>query len=648
MVKRNLAGRIPKCYCYVCDCEAASCTEWGTGLNIQDHANAHSTAFWQQLKAHQAPRHALTRATALRRAAIGPAPARRAAASFLVLMPAPAADLSLVPLGSLALKCVALSGTTIAEVRERLVPSGYYHPPGGYRNPAIFGDSICLENIIVNAADREAGQEQPFLRLCPLPMEEAGLLSNVRVREVIVHPGGGQTSAMKYGVPVTKDASLSALLAEAAKIADLQQDEQLLAAFSERHSFTWQDPATVLTNDSYRDGVVHAFRVPKPEALNATGEEPCYAVCFQRRPRTEADEHFNIARGGHKQFGMPFVIPLQPGWSAGGQEVAASVTTLLLRLLAPARKPTAPPLPANAHEDQSTIKLQRSTRSGVLTSTFSRTPASLDDFSLAKPIHTFPSDCTHDTPGGTLMFLFADWQGAALDDYDQAKMQEKHVTVHATASSGVLADTLRLMEAKEDLAARRTYVQQAPYLALDELKKAAQASQSSLSAPTVVDKKFKLPAARVELDLEPASLAADERHGTLTVKVYTWPEAGTHHRSAFDVIKPWPPAGVHNVYHATKTLTHPLEVMLDLLLAHHPEFQRLDERRRIWAIRDRPNVRSIKGLMELLVTPEVPEAGQPVGLRVQLHAYQKQSLKLMLDVEGATDNGGFRRPAGCR
>jgi len=40
-----------QCYCYVCDCLASECSEWGDGLAPTDHCNAHpGNAFFLSLK----------------------------------------------------------------------------------------------------------------------------------------------------------------------------------------------------------------------------------------------------------------------------------------------------------------------------------------------------------------------------------------------------------------------------------------------------------------------------------------------------------------------------------------------------------------------------------------------------------------------
>ena len=49
----------------------------------------------------------------------------------------------------------------------------------------------------------------------------------------------------------------------------------------------------------------------------------------------------------------------------------------------------------------------------------------------------------------------------------------------------------------------------------------------------------------------------------------------------------------------------------------------------------------LQGLMKLLQAGERPEAPQPAGLTVQLHPYQRQSLRFMLDNERG--EGGHRR-----
>ncbi|KAK9808795.1 hypothetical protein WJX72_003802 [[Myrmecia] bisecta] len=577
-----------KCYCFVCDCKAARCVSWGTGARTQDHCNA--------------------------------------------------------------LKCKAVAGGTILDIKERLDPFGYYLPDRTVSSDA-YDDVLCIDNLLDKSWVFEGGVSKlshSHLQLCKLPVEKPVAPPNpFRLREVVVHPGKG-VAPVRYGLQVDKQAKVSDLHDALADIIQLQEGEQWLTAqlitgdYGKSFVSSWLEPTAVLPNDAYKRGPIQLFRVLTPEALALPDDEPCYAVCYQRRKAA------NSVPTPYEQFSVPTVIPLQRGQWKGGQDEAALVTAELLKALQYARKAradgTVPRVLPTAYLSNATVRLQRASSYGSI-------HCGTSDFS-----HTIDP---HGPTGlvGKTVFLFANWRDGKLDGYNMTAMEESGIRVDASVSGEALAETARLIEEEQRMDALLKEAKLVPVAVMDELIDAAKTSKPGNPAPDPRSgEQLHKPAVRLAVDIEPASDSATERKGTLVVKVYTWLRDSIFNRSCFDTLDTWPSVtrqpGRHN--RGGSRLSHPLQHTLEFLLAGDDRFKRIHKRMCHWKQRDVYETRTLNGLIELLESPEGPEADQPEGLTVQLKPYQKQSLKLMLDAEQG--DGGFRRffwvpltsPAGTR
>ena len=162
----------PQCYCYICDCPAGECEEWGEGGSYVDHCNAHDDSdFFRGMKrqrkaakdraAAQAAARAAARAA---RAGFGFGGGISPSAAELMIMecafaavtgrprpgsadvkaaakpglprpctlrsiPDPVADRDLMLLARIEVGVKAQGSHTIAKLRKRLAPTGFYLPP---------------------------------------------------------------------------------------------------------------------------------------------------------------------------------------------------------------------------------------------------------------------------------------------------------------------------------------------------------------------------------------------------------------------------------------------------------------------------------------------------------------------------------------
>ncbi|KAK9824040.1 hypothetical protein WJX72_007212 [[Myrmecia] bisecta] len=547
----------------------------------------------------------------------------------LVALSDPERDPSLVAIGIVKLKCKAITGSTIHDIKQRLAPFGYYTPMRSMYTTNPYGNRLCIDNLLEKSWTSGKFSYR-HIKLSSLPVEEpAEPPSTLRVREVVIHLGNG-AAPVRYGIQVDKTAKVSDLLGALGGIAQLRADEEWLAAqLTDMGSGSlfisdWFQHTTALINEVFRRGPIQLFRVPKPATLKLPSGEASYAVCYQRRKKADS----TVVPPPYEQFGVPMVIPLQPGWSQGGKAQAAGVTATLLKLMAYARKPDAPPLPPNAHQNESLLRLQRGTSYGSCYGD--------SDFACARD----PRRASFQK--GATMYLFADWKDGKLDDYNVAAMELTGLRVDPSASVEALAETQQLIKDEARMDTLRRQAKETPGAVMEELMAAARASKPGTPAPDPrTGQVLHTPSVRLAVTLEPAHTSAAERRGTLVVKIYTWRHAGAYNQSCFGSIDSWPAVGRNAHRHGAPALRHTLQRTLEFLLAKDPGMTRIKERLQHWEKGDKQDIRSLKGLIDVLETPEGPEAQQPQGLTVALKPYQKQSLKLMLDAEQG--ERGFNR-----
>ncbi|KAG1670539.1 hypothetical protein FOA52_015404 [Chlamydomonas sp. UWO 241] len=289
-----------KCFCYVCDVSASTCTMWGTGASAREHCNAFKSISWDRLRAlarqgniaavkaaftgiqasegsslttaampppppptaaalHKLASKAKSKsvARALRAAADAPkapkpawlkAAARRAGQPTppppdVIPMPNPAREADMFELGSFSFPVKAIEGSSIADLVKRLVRTDYYAQKlGPTRKSPEYGDMLCLSNIFDRTNDMYGDYDKikpKHLKLQPAPTTEVEEeISNLRVRKVKVIDCCGRTLPVTVGVQVVKDAKLAQVVEALRAVLQPppEEGEQLVLAHSQYSS----------------------------------------------------------------------------------------------------------------------------------------------------------------------------------------------------------------------------------------------------------------------------------------------------------------------------------------------------------------------------------------------------------------------------
>ncbi|KAK9827580.1 hypothetical protein WJX81_000554 [Elliptochloris bilobata] len=455
-------------------------------------------------------------------------------------------------------------------------------------------------------------------------------------------------------------------------------------------------PSLVVHESQANNGMV-TFRVPSREALGwggLTTSPPVYALIHHRKksdPQPVAPYTFGYNRNPPKLFGHPVLLPLPRGGARGGPEVAVALIKALLDSLAPYRKD------GSFRDIQGTrpTLLRCSTSAYVQ---YRRPQPPLEEDPVLFSNERDPPGY-HESPQGSTyivedkLFLLAEWDDAVQDEYDLAAWTYPHVD--QSASERLMAETSELLKADEARVRKRKECNEKPVKLITELVKHCKAQcptvapvqsgkwrtmnpmarcRFALVSPSAKELEyakdcFALVAQDVEDepddDILPVSLRvgrsrcpegarwlAENAHGklicnaeytTAAITVFVWRSAkgGERHKPFFEDPCHWPVRRI-TTGRRSRSYEYPLRHTMNALLrgvenydAYMADLEAAQQT--LMGVCDR----GINNLMKMVETGERPEADQPEGLAVELHPYQRQSLRVMLDCESG--EGGWRQ-----
>lgn len=607
------AQHCAKCYCWVCDCLASECGDWGDGSTYQHHCHAHAGhAYFAALK--QQRKRAATAAAAA--AAAGPAaagpsggsardrlmaelaaaeaaqadslrmqfltmgrpsgkfgamcgkpkvPAAAAAAGkpqpcTLTRMPDPAHDRDMLLLARVEVGVKAQGTHTIAQLRKRLERTGFYLS----NNPTeVFGDSLCLDNLFESQWDMQTLKNAPKqlkMRKMPLP-EQPAEATSLRTRQVTIMHYDGRAPPTTYGVSVQKECTLKELMAAAAPLAGLDSRTEQFVGVSvggSALSVNFMAETTKVTDRDSRGQSLGLWRVPKPAGK---GGEADYAVVFHRR---QGGSEFPA----WEAVGLPTLLPLGTQFASGGKVAERAMVERLLEALAPLRRQEegAPARPRPAEEAKQllkggTLSLCRTSPYGCSYAVAEEREAS---FSITRRLNQNLRHGESFYRDGRL-YLRVDWTPARLASWGLDTRAWAHPAVDASASPAAMQPTLDLMKTAEEWEAKKRVARQLPSTMLEELKAASRALQPGQAYP--VFRRYQTdPMARVVLDLRPDSTDPEEKKGKAVFSVYVWRgERGVAHRPFFQEHDAWD-SGKSSRREVHELGAHPLGALMEVML----------------------------------------------------------------------------------
>ncbi|PSC76011.1 helicase-like transcription factor isoform B [Micractinium conductrix] len=697
------AKHCDKCFCYVCDCLAGECREWGTGMAYTDHCHAHEgSGFFAALtraRKAKADRAAVTgagSAAAAAAAAVGdggppetqsaqdrlraflagrtsggsssrkaaaaaaagssrevkPKPKQRTVPHYppctLHGMPDPSADRDLMMLARVEVGVKTVGEYSISELRERLAPTGFYVPVNvnhfSGHDIGAYGDRLCIDNIFNTTWDMASSTYKPqYLQLRKMPLLPAPPEpTTMRVRQVTIMHHDGRAAPTTHGISLPKEATLAQILDAAAPLAGLDRARERFLAMdikSQALTAVFLPDSFKLTDTNAKHHSVALWRVPKEES--ARPGAPNYCVIFHRRPTPQdAIQHMLMGRSW-EAVGLPTLLPLGDTCANGGRAAEKAMLERLLAALEPLRRREDGAATPPPAQDIKTLglKLYRSSPYGC--GGYSATSDAEADFAVLRAVNT------HMRYGETFfregrLFLRVDWTPEALESFDVGAWQ--HPKVDASASPAAIKPTLDLMKVLEEWEAKKRYAREAPKSMLDELKLASRGKEPGVNYPVSRAYALQDPVCRVVFDLTPDKDDNGRRSqtkGKAVFKIYVWKsERGVPHRDFFQQHDAWDSARQsRREFHE---LGHnPLSQTMTVLLWNDAENRRFKDAITEWSNKEAAQPRNIPGLMQALERGEMPAAPQPGGLSVTMRPYQLQSLQFMLDAERG--EGGFRR-----
>ncbi|KAI7843193.1 hypothetical protein COHA_003176 [Chlorella ohadii] len=551
----------------------------------------------------------------------------------MTVIPDPSADRDMMLVARVELMVKAVSGNTIAGLRERLEPTGYYVPPDPTTD---YGDKLCIDNLFEKKWDHvSASYAEANLKFKKMPLGEAPpQTGNLRRRQVTIIHFDGREKPTTYGVEVDKEASLKDIMAAAAPLAGLDPDSERFVAGNLRdgalHVAFLQDSFKVTDRES-KNLRLALWRVPKPSEKGEQG--PNYAIVFHRKPTGQDYPQWD-------GVGLPTLLPLGKTFANGGKTAEKAMVERLLEALRPLRRQEegGQALPSVREEARRLLDdglhLLRSSTYNVSYSYMADRDTEFGTSRAYSSALRYGETFFRDGR----IYLRVDWTSQQAERFDQAAWLTP--AVHESASPEAMQPTLDIIKANDEWAAKKARAKQLPWTMLDELKAATRAQEPGVQYPAY--RRFAAePLARVVVDLVPATTSASEKKGTVVFEVYVWKgDRGPPHRKWFLAPDAWESGrGARQVF--SELGTNPLKAMMDVLLWSDAEHARMKARINEWSEKEAASERSIPGLMAALERGEMPAAAQPPGLTVQMRPYQLQSLQFMLDCE--CGEGGFRR-----
>ncbi|KAI3434920.1 hypothetical protein D9Q98_002974 [Chlorella vulgaris] len=665
-----------KCYCWVCDCLASDCGFWGDGTAFSNHCNAHGDSDQYHVmrrqrinadlrrkqlaggdKAAEAGMQGVLAGAAA--AAMSSTPGALAAAArrlnpftkaaphapslpppppppppcTLKPIPSPVDDRDLMLLARVELEVKALRSNSIASLRERLVPTGYYVPPD---SSAHEGRKLTINSLFEKQWDQAARKYNPVhLKFKKLKLQEdAPELTNSRLRKVTILHYDGRAKPTTYGLEVGKEATVQEIMDAAAPLAGLDPACEQFIAMNGGHGSGsshlgahFVEASRMVSDRSLESLRLALWRVPKPAGKPS---DPNYAVVFHRK-------HTGLDCPLWEGVGYPTLVPINKNLAQGGTAAARTVLESVVQALAPLlREPEgAPPVAQAAKLLMSAgVHLIRTSPHGCAFTMSDST----SEFSVTKPYDSSMRYGERFFREGYI-FLRLDWKSAELAAYDTAAWDS--AVTDASASEEAMQPTRDAIKLAEAWASKRAHAAELPYSVLEELKAASRSWEPGVQYPLVRAAARVDPLARVVVDLVPSSSDKGEKKGTIVFAVYVWRgDRGVPHRAFFRPSDEWE-SGRSSRHTFVELGCNPLKSMMEVVLWADEAHRERKARIREWAEKDAACVRSIQGLMKALERGEMPAAQQPAGLTVTMRPYQLQSLQFMLD--GETGEGGFRR-----
>jgi hypothetical protein len=615
-----------KCYCYVCDCPTTECKEWGTGLDRTDHCNGHpgSDMHAAQKRLRQVQQAAqrggpaagaapaaaagAQRPNVIQRAldalagrvrlpgSVGKAgkagkaahlkaarfqpyspdgkPAAAARPCRLTIMPDPSGDRDMMLVARVELKVKAVGSNTIARLRERLEPTGFYVNP----DPTIdYGDKLCIDNLFEKRWDPATGAySEANLKFKKMPLGEAApQTGDQRRRQVTVIQFDGREKPTTYGVEVHKEATVKDIMEAVAPLAGLDPAGERFVAGNLRdgalHVAFLPDTFKVTDRESKNVRLV-LWRVPKPSDKGEQG--PNYAIVFHRKPTGQEYPQWDGA-------GLPTLLPLGKTFANGGKVAEKAMVERLLEALRPLRRQeeggAAPP---SVREDarrllDGGLHLLRSSTYNVSYSYLADRDTEFGTTRAYSSALRYGETFFRD---GRL-YLRVDWTAQQAERFDMAAWLTP--AVHESASPEAMQPTLDIIKANDEWAAKKARAKQLPWTMLDELKGAARGQEPGVQYPAY--RRFAAePLARVVLDLVPSTTSSSEKRGTAVFEVYVWKgDRGPPHRKWFLAHDAWESGrGARQVF--AELGTNPLKAMMEVLLWTNEEHARMKARINEW------------------------------------------------------------------